>query len=171
MNREELLKAAIERVQAGSKEYGKVEDNFSLIASFWNEYISSRQEYAHIDLLEPPDVSAMMILLKIARAVNGKPKIDTWLDIAGYAACAVEAMNPPGLGMDEPGWRADKAPAADDAPVLHRRWIHETGYIYHCTVCGAKAHVVENMGVPAWGFCPNCGAKMDEPEGESEDEG
>ena len=93
MNREELLKAAIERVQAGSKVYGKAEDNFSLIASFWNEYISSRQEYAHIELLEPPDVAALMILLKIARAVNGKPQIDTWLDIAGYAACAVESMN------------------------------------------------------------------------------
>ena len=103
MNREELLKAAIERVQAGSKEYGRAEDNFALIAAYWNEYILGRQDYTKSDLLEPTDVAAMMILFKIARSVTGKPKIDTWLDIAGYAACAVEAMNPPGMGMDEPG--------------------------------------------------------------------
>ena len=102
MNREELLKAAIERVQAGSKEYGKVEDNFPLIASFWNEYILGRQDYTKSDLLDATDVAAMMILFKVARAVTGKPKIDTWLDIAGYAACAAETMNPPGIGIDEP---------------------------------------------------------------------
>lgn len=44
----------------------------------------------------------MMILFKVARSVTGKPKIDTWLDIAGYAACAAETLNLPGLGMDEP---------------------------------------------------------------------
>lgn len=101
MNREELLKAAIERVQAGSKEYGKVEDNFALIAAYWNDYILGRQDYAKSELLDATDVAAMMILLKVARAVTGSPKIDTWLDIAGYAACAVETMNPPGMGMDE----------------------------------------------------------------------
>lgn len=50
MNREELLKAAIERVQAGSKEYGKVEDNFAMIAAYWNEYILGRQDYTKSDL-------------------------------------------------------------------------------------------------------------------------
>ena len=102
MNREELLKAAIERVQAGNEEYGKVEDNFALIASLWSEYILGRQDYTKSDLLDATDVAAMMILFKVARSVTGKPKIDTWLDIAGYAACAVEAMNTPWLEMDEP---------------------------------------------------------------------
>lgn len=102
MNREELLKAAIERVQAGCKEYGKVEYNFAMIAAYWNEYILGRQDHTKSDLLDATDVAAMMILFKVARAVTGKPKIDTWLDIAGYAACAAETMNPPGIGIDEP---------------------------------------------------------------------
>ena len=102
MNREELLKAAIERVQSGSKEYGKVENNFALIAAYWNEYILGRQDYAKSELLDATDVAAMMILFKVARSVTGTRKIDTWLDIAGYAACAAEAMDPPRMGMDEP---------------------------------------------------------------------
>lgn len=102
MNREELLKAAIVRVQAGSNEYGKVENNFALIAAYWNEYIFGRQDYAKSELLDATDVAVMMILFKIARSVTGKRNIDTWLDIAGYAACAAETMDPPGMGMDEP---------------------------------------------------------------------
>ena len=102
MNREELLKADIERVQAGSEEDGKVEDNFDLIASLWNEYILGRQDYTKSDLLDATDVAAMMILFKVARSVTGESKIDTWLDIAGYAACAAEAMDPTRMRMDEP---------------------------------------------------------------------
>ena len=50
----------------------------------------------------------------------------------------------------------------DVAPVVHGRWEWYTADIYRCIVCGGKAHVKEVMFRPAWSFCPNCGARMDE---------
>lgn len=51
-------------------------------------------------------------------------------------------------------------PAADVAPVVHGRWKWDTQDIYSCTNCNEKVHVKEVMGIPAWKYCPNCGAKM-----------
>ena len=86
MTRTELLNEAIERVTRGTREYGRVEDNFGLIAELWNGYLRAVPR----ESLEGVDVAAMMILLKLARSVTGGQKADTWLDIAGYAACAAE---------------------------------------------------------------------------------
>lgn len=47
-------------------------------------------EYQKEALRTASDVANMMILLKIARGANGKPKEDNWIDIAGYAACGGE---------------------------------------------------------------------------------
>ena len=52
-------------------------------------------------------------------------------------------------------------PAADVAPVVHARWEWISEDIYRCTACNEKSRVAEVMGRPAWGHCPNCGAKMD----------
>lgn len=56
-------------------------------------------------------------------------------------------------------------PAADVAPVRHGQWEWDTEDIYRCSNCAEKSHVKEVMGRPAWGYCPNCGAQMDEKEG------
>ena len=40
--------------------------------------------------LSSADVAAMMIMLKVARVRNGKAKDDSWVDMAGYAACGAE---------------------------------------------------------------------------------
>lgn len=61
-----------------------------------------------------------------------------------------------------------KAPAAAVAPVVHGRWEWDTGDIYRCSACGEKTHVKEVMGRPDWGYCPVCGAKMDEGRGQDE---
>ncbi len=53
------------------------------------------------------------------------------------------------------------AHAVDVSPVVHGRWEWASEDIYRCTACNEKAHVAEVMGRPAWGHCPNCGAKMD----------
>lgn len=45
----------------------------------------------------------------------------------------------------------------------HGRWIWDTEDIYECNHCGEKSHVKEVMGMPAWDYCPNCGAIMDLP--------
>lgn len=82
MNRLDTLKAAAECV-CGSREedYGSPEDNFAVIASLWTAYTGKD--------VTPKDVAMMMALLKIARAKAGS-KPDTYIDLAGYAACGAE---------------------------------------------------------------------------------
>ncbi len=66
------------------KEYGKPENNFEYIAYMWNAYLNGS---SHIDA---DDVANMMILLKLARAKANPEHLDSFVDIAGYAACAYE---------------------------------------------------------------------------------
>ncbi len=82
MNRLDTLKAAAECV-CGSREedYGSPEDNFAVIAGLWTAYTGTD--------VTPKDVAMMMALLKIARAKAGS-KPDTYVDLAGYAACGAE---------------------------------------------------------------------------------
>lgn len=82
MNRLDTLKAAADRV-CGSREedYGSPEDNFAVIAGLWTAYTGTD--------VTPKDVAMMMALLKIARAKAGS-KPDTYVDLAGYAACGAE---------------------------------------------------------------------------------
>ena len=83
MTREELLQKAAETV-CGSREqaHGNPEGTFERIALAWSAYLD-------IDIMTA-DVAVMMILLKTAR-LRGNPKHeDSWVDIAGYAACGAE---------------------------------------------------------------------------------
>lgn len=95
MNRLDTLKAAAECV-CGSREedYGSPENNFRTIASLWNSYLYGaglmENPTPHVwKGIKPKDVAAMMALLKIARAKAGS-KPDTYVDLAGYAACGAE---------------------------------------------------------------------------------
>ena len=65
-----------------NSQYGEPEDCFALIAKLWTAYTAVK--------LSSADVAAMMILLKVARVRNGKAKEDSWVDMAGYAACGAE---------------------------------------------------------------------------------
>ncbi|HBO59704.1 MAG TPA: hypothetical protein DD624_07340 [Alphaproteobacteria bacterium] len=83
MKREELLTKAAETV-CGSREqaHGNPEGTFERIALAWSAYLDIE--------LTTADVAVMMILFKTAR-LKGNPKhIDSWIDIAGYAACGAE---------------------------------------------------------------------------------
>lgn len=62
----------------------------------------------------------------------------------------------------------DNAPSADVAQVRHGRWEWDTEDIYRCSNCAEKSHVKEVMGHPEWNYCPNCGAKMDGGNGNSD---
>ena len=85
MKRKEILDAAAQLVTQGREEqYGSPEDCFNAIGNLWTDYLQAIN--TNINFLRPSDVANMMILLKIARLANGKPKADNWIDIAGYAA-------------------------------------------------------------------------------------
>lgn len=80
--REEILREAIKCVCTDrNRQYGEPEDNFDVIAGFWETYLGCP--------VTERMVADMMILLKIGRAVTADvQKKDTYIDIAGYAACA-----------------------------------------------------------------------------------
>lgn len=94
MKRAEILDKAKECV-CGEREhdYGKPEDNFATIGLLWSVYLNA----AHPDYtktfpqngITPKDVAAMMALLKVARIATGDSP-DSFVDLAGYAACAGE---------------------------------------------------------------------------------
>ena len=66
-------------------EYGSPEDNFQLIADLWSAYKNT--EFTAID------VAMMMALLKIARIKTGTATEDSFVDLAGYAACGADINN------------------------------------------------------------------------------
>ncbi len=90
MDRAELLSTALEAVNARPKAYGPPERNFTRIASHWNVYLTGKYGAGSAPLLDAVDVAAMMALMKIARLEETPDHIDSWVDLAGYAACGAE---------------------------------------------------------------------------------
>ena len=88
--RKKILEDAIYCVCTDRKQqYGKPENSFSVIADFWSMYI--RHKYAINIALTAADASMMLALFKVARGVTATTqKLDTYVDICGYAACAGE---------------------------------------------------------------------------------
>lgn len=88
MTRSEILKAAERCVCTDrNQQYGEPEDNFRIIAALWNVYLFGRGAKSQ---LNPADVGAMMALFKLGRIATGGDKVDNFIDLAGYAACAGE---------------------------------------------------------------------------------
>lgn len=75
-----LLKDA-EEILVGDRmnDYGTPTETFERISSLWSAYIGIP--------IAAHEVAMMMILLKMARLGATAEKRDSWLDIAGYAAC------------------------------------------------------------------------------------
>ena len=98
MNRKEALDEAARCVLSDrNKEYGNPEDNFKTTAQIWNAHLQGRGLLADGKSLEPLDVAALMVGLKLARLVTSPGKTDTWVDMIGYAACGVECATKPPL--------------------------------------------------------------------------
>lgn len=103
MKRPEILEEARKCV-CGDREqdYGAPENNFQTIGNFWSIYLRA----AHPELnmatnhVTAKDVAAMMALMKVARIATGKGAVDSYIDLAGYAACGGEIVTEtPGAKM------------------------------------------------------------------------
>lgn len=71
--------------------YGDPEDNFSNIADIWNAQglrIDGRQ-------LAASDVALLMAGMKLARLRFNPTHEDSWVDMAGYAACGMDVAFKP----------------------------------------------------------------------------
>jgi hypothetical protein len=92
LTRADILHAA-EKCVCGQREqdYGTPEDNFETIAELWETYLRRAcVDEAGGVYIDANDVAMMMALLKIARIAAGGGKTDSWIDLAGYAACGAE---------------------------------------------------------------------------------
>lgn len=110
-DRKRLLDTAAEYVlRQRNKSYGEPDEDFQRIAriasamGFRFDISPGRKEYRE---LTGSDVALFMIALKTSRLVWAPEHEDSWIDIAGYAACGMETAN---------------LEAARSAPVSRETW-------------------------------------------------
>lgn len=74
-------------------QYGKPEDSFRIIASFWNTYLrykgKLKEDSAGISAV---DIAHMMSLFKHARMIGQKFNRDNYVDACGYLAIAADKL-------------------------------------------------------------------------------
>jgi hypothetical protein len=85
MTKEGLLDAAKAAVADRGLNYGSPEDNFGRIAELWQTHLRNRGQREI--MIQDFDVAMMMVLMKVARLENDPSHLDSWTDVAGYAAC------------------------------------------------------------------------------------
>lgn len=93
--KKDVLETAIQTVADRGVPYGGVEDNFGRIARLWNVHLTNRGILPEVLIGSEPalnaaDVAMMMALMKVARLESNPGHMDSWIDVAGYAACGGE---------------------------------------------------------------------------------
>ncbi len=173
MTREEILSKAKECV-CGQREqdYGTPESNFGLIADLWNDYFYCGKDGA--DFISPTDVAMMMCLLKIARIKNGGGTGDSFVDLAGYAACGGELNSHSKDVQNDILKPEDKtglfSEAFENDNVTGHfcdncRWKDEKSDGKHCnTCCHNNTSSKESHWVNTHKECDNCLHKDKSPE-------
>lgn len=173
MKRADVLDKA-KKCVCGEREqdYGTPENNFGLIGRLWSDYLAAAHpadpaikvtsDCVTTTLtpyhLTAKDVAVMMALLKIVRIATGN-SADSYIDLAGYAACAAEVSGALETVMtytkqSEPVFKKENLCACCDAPV--------PAGVELCDACKATGNKrCGNCGsyFPASLFkcCPNCG--------------
>jgi|DEB0MinimDraft_10_1074344.scaffolds.fasta_scaffold07474_5 hypothetical protein len=84
ITREFILQEANKAVANRGTDYGKPSENFDRIAELWGSYIGIS--------FQAEDVGIMMMMVKISRIMETPSHVDSWVDIAGYAAITAEAI-------------------------------------------------------------------------------
>jgi hypothetical protein len=83
-HRTEILTQADQLINGDrNNQYGEPHQDFTRTARMWTAYLGRH--------IEPHDVAALMALLKLSRIAWQPDKQDSWIDLAGYAACGYEA--------------------------------------------------------------------------------
>ena len=87
MNRKETLDLANAAVGQRHENYGTPRQNFERIAMLWNAHLVNTVPVVRFDAT---DVALMLLLVKVARLEHDPKHLDSWVDVAGYAACGAE---------------------------------------------------------------------------------
>lgn len=123
MKKHELLEEALRVVKSRGLDYGKPENNFGRIASLWRVYVGNREGRDGSGDLNEADVCVMMILMKVARLMEKPDHLDSWIDIAGYAACGADVQHV------EPAMSAAEV-AAEAAKDISGSLAYQDGKLY-----------------------------------------
>jgi len=75
-----------------NKDYGDPYDDFTTTAELWQTYLERITARRGSLALEPHDVAAMMMLLKVARLTWSPEEKDHWQDAIGYASLGWECQ-------------------------------------------------------------------------------
>lgn len=67
--------------------YAGPEQNFQRIADLWSVEM---QNTGRPCIFLPKDVAVFLTYVKLARLANSPSHLDSWTDLAGYAACGAE---------------------------------------------------------------------------------
>jgi hypothetical protein len=122
MTRAEILDHA-KKCVCGQRthDYGSPEDNFTTIAHLWSAYMRAAHPEMNIanDSISPKDVAVMMSLLKVARIATGSSP-DSFVDLAGYAACAGEIATKTAIARNENTCVMCGASIPEGTQVCHR---------------------------------------------------
>lgn len=86
LGREQILAEAHVAVSRRGRCYGSPEDNFSRIAKVWAALSEDRPD-AEFDAAW---VAIYLVALKLVRLAGDPSHHDSWVDVAGYAACGGE---------------------------------------------------------------------------------
>lgn len=86
ITKQRLLELATKAVADRGLNYGKPENNFERIANRWNAHLLNTLG-PDAPKLDATDVAVMMGDVKLARIEHQPRHLDSWVDLAGYAAC------------------------------------------------------------------------------------
>lgn len=121
MTRSDILSAAAACVtQDRNNTYGPPEDSFSVIASYWSTYLGVP--------LDGPQVGTLLALMKIARLQHNPSHADSYVDGAGYLACAGElatkpvVVPPPVVSETFDAWMSARTVTLDDVAARNSCW-------------------------------------------------
>jgi hypothetical protein len=91
-----MLSTASKTVVEKSETYGRPYANHKRIADLWKSYldgsIHNRFGTDGSPHIGPHDVAIMMMLVKISRLENDPRSVDSWMDLAGYAAVGMSII-------------------------------------------------------------------------------
>lgn len=85
MKKDVVLQSAMDAVKARGQDYGTVLENHQRIADLWSVILGKE--------VTPTEAILCMTALKIARLMETPDHEDSWIDIAGYAACGGQMID------------------------------------------------------------------------------
>jgi Domain of unknown function (DUF6378) len=115
-DRKRLLDTAAEYVlRQRNKSYGEPDEDFQRIAA-----IATAMGFRFSDrALTGSDVALFMACLKLSRLAWAPDHEDSWIDLAGYAACGMETANLEQARRDSNQFRKADDSTPDEVDLLH----------------------------------------------------